>query len=451
MILDLEQRSAVDSEFHQTAPANGQKHLLRPSPNLEDAPLHILTCGSVDDGKSTLIGRLLWDAGDLPDDTRAAVLRPRTPDGEPALTLLVDGLAEEREQGITIDVAWRYFDTVAGRRFVIIDSPGHEQFTRNMASGASHADVAVMLVDARAGIKLQTRRHLAILHLVGVERIVLCVNKMDLVDWQAERFFAIEKEFSSMLAPLGFKHALAIPVAAKHGCNAVRRSLAAPWYSGPTLFEHLSAIPSHKSPSGEKFQMPVQMVIRDGDFRGLAGTVSAGKIRVGDEVRDVLTGKAASVRRIVAMDGDRQSAEAKQAIVLQLDRDAGISRGALLADAEASACLAGKLETLAVWLADAQLDAGRGLLLRTATDIVPVSQLKVRNRFNPGTLETVETDQCRPNDIIQADISLARAVAIDSFSNNRETGSFVLVDPITGATLAGGVVKKPHATLARGV
>ncbi len=257
--------------------------------------IHVLTCGSVDDGKSTLIGRLLWDVADLPEDARAAVGEARLPDGRLDLSRLVDGLAAEREQGITIDIAWRYFDA-GRRRYVIIDSPGHEQYTRNMATGASHADVAIMLVDARHGVKPQTRRHAAILGLLGVRRVILAVNKMDLVGGNEARFRDIEAEFRALTSHFAFGNAVAIPVIATDGDNVARSSSTMSWYEGPTLIEQLNSSALHGATQAASFSMPVQIVVRRApDFRGLAGTISSGSIGVGRTVVDSMSGRTARV------------------------------------------------------------------------------------------------------------------------------------------------------------
>ena len=298
--------------------------------------LRVLTCGSVDDGKSTLIGRLLWDATDLFDDQRATIERGKRVDGgNPDFSLLMDGLVAEREQGITIDIAWRYFDT-AHRRFVVIDSPGHEQYTRNMASGASHADVAIMLIDARHGIKTQTRRHAAILDLVGVKRVILAVNKMDLAGWSEDTFKQIEADFRALSMSFGFWEAVAIPVAAVSGDNVASRSPHMPWYKGPSLLEHLEELPSRGTEATGPFRFPVQTVLRDtrNDFRGLAGTVSAGSVRVGETVVDALSRKSARIQRIATMDGDQDEAFQGQAVVIQLDTDIDVARGAVLSRAD---------------------------------------------------------------------------------------------------------------------
>ena len=443
--MDTAQRSTAARLRHPSVQTT--QPILREVPSLKqslDGIVHLLTCGSVDDGKSTLIGRLLWDASDLYDDQRATLERSAraagTPD-QPDFSLLVDGLIAEREQGITIDIAWRYFDT-AHRRYVVIDSPGHEQYTRNMASGASHADAAIMLIDARHGVKRQTRRHAAILDLVGVERVILAVNKMDLVEWSEARFREIEAEFAALSAKFCFREAVAIPVAARSGDNVASLSARMPWYSGPTLLQKLDELPSRDSRAGGQFRLPVQTVLRDGrDFRGLAGTVASGTIRVGDLVHDVLSRRSAPVVRISTMTGDLEKATAGQAVTLQLATDLDVSRGAVLA-AEGSPPLAAReLDVRLVWLSDAALDSNRSLLLRTATDLVPVSGFSLAALLDLEWLSERAAPLLGPNDIALAGLTLGRPVAIDVFAGHRETGSFVLVDALSGATVAGGVVE----------
>jgi bifunctional enzyme CysN/CysC len=412
--------------------------------------LRVLTCGSVDDGKSTLIGRLLWDATDLYDDQRETLKRGKTVDGgNPDFSLLMDGLVAEREQGITIDIAWRYFDT-EHRRFVVIDSPGHEQYTRNMASGASHADVAILLVDARHGIKKQTRRHAAILDLVGVKRVILVVNKMDLVGWSESTFRKIEADFETFSWRFGFWEAKAIPTAAVSGDNVARASENMPWYPGPTLLEHLESLPSRVTEPTGPFRFPVQTVLRDSrnDFRGLAGTVSGGSVRVGETVVDALSKRSAKVLRIATMDGDLEQASQGQAVAIQLDTDIDVARGAVLSKADARPVTARVVEARMVWLSETPYDPRGSYLLRTATDLTPVSNLKIRALLDLETLETHPADACAANDIALGDIALGRPAAIDTFADAPETGSFMLVDAITGASIAGGVVTAAKAEAA---
>jgi bifunctional enzyme CysN/CysC len=404
--------------------------------------VHLLTCGSVDDGKSTLIGRLLWDASDLYEDQRENVRRSgRKAAGTdlPDFSMLLDGLVAEREQGITIDIAWKYFDT-ATRRFVIIDSPGHEQYTRNMASGASHADVAILLVDARAGVKRQTKRHAAILDLVGVKRVVLAVNKMDLVDYSEQVFRKIDSDFRTLCWKFGFWEAVAIPVSAVFGDNVSERSPNMPWYGGDFLLEHLEKTPSRLRAFNSVFRFPVQTVLRDGkDFRGLAGTVSSGTVKVGDELTDVLSGETARVVRIATMGKDLQQAEAGQAVALQLDHDIDVSRGAVLAAPIAKPVAANTIEGRFVWLSETPFDPRAGYLLRTVTDLIPISNIEIKALLDLETMSSHEARTAQVNDIAIARISLGRAGAIDVFNETPETGTLLIVDAVTGASVAGGV------------
>ena len=405
--------------------------------------LRILTCGSVDDGKSTLIGRLLWDATDLYDDQRETLAKSVRRAGDtdnPDFSLLVDGLLAEREQGITIDIAWRYVDTQT-RRFVIIDSPGHEQYTRNMASGASHADIAIMLIDARHGIKKQTRRHAAILDLIGVKRVILVVNKMDLVEWSEEIFRNIETGFKELCQKFGFWEALTIPCSAAAGDNVARASANMPWYKGPNLLEHLEELPSRGTAPAGPFRMPVQTVLRDGrDFRGLAGTITSGTVRVGETVVDPISKKSARVARIATMTGDLDEAHQGHAVAIQLDADIDVTRGAVLAHNDSLPVVARTLAARIVWLNENAFDTRNGYLLRTATDLVPISNLEIKALLDLETLVTRPSTECAVNDIALANIALGRPTALDKFSDVQETGSFLIVDAITGASVAAGVV-----------
>ncbi len=413
-----------------------------------DGIVHILTCGSVDDGKSTLIGRLLWDASDLYDDQRATIERSERRAGgtdQPDFSLLVDGLEAEREQGITIDIAWRYFDT-ATRRIVIIDSPGHEQYTRNMASGASHADIAIMLVDARSGIKKQTRRHAAILDLVGVKRVILAVNKMDLVDFSEEKFRKIEADFRTLSWKFGFWEALVIPVSAVTGDNVATRSTAMPWYKGDYLLEHLEKLPSRGSSAGGAFRLPVQTVLRDGrDFRGLAGSITSGVVKVGDLVVDASSGRSAKVQRIATMSGDLALASAGQAVALQLDIDIDVARGSVLSPPDHRPVSAHSVDARMVWLSETAFDTRSGYLFRTATDLVPISNLEIKALLELDTLTSRPASSCGVNDIALAHISLGRSTAVDLFTDLKSTGNFMIVDAITGASLAAGVITAINA------
>ena len=409
-----------------------------------EAMLRLLTCGSVDDGKSTLIGRLLWDAAGVTDDQRAAILHAshaRAVNGERIdFSLLLDGLVAEREQGITIDIAWRYFETER-RRFVIIDSPGHEQYTRNMATGASHADIAILLVDARHGVKRQTRRHAAICNLVGIKKVILAVNKMDQIDWSEERYRAIESDFRGIAGNFDFSDIVSIPVAALTGANVVARSVEMPWYNGPTLLEYLESVEARTEPLDAPFRMPVQLVLRaSNDFRGYAGTVTSGTIRVGDRLVDARSGLGATLVRIATMDGDLESASSGDAVTLVLDTDLDISRGAVLAETQRRPTNADVLEARLVWLSEKPFDPEAVYLLRSATDLTPVTSMSVSALIDFETLASAQAHECGMNDIADCRILLGRSTAIDLFSELPLTGNFVLVNAIDGATVAGGVI-----------
>jgi bifunctional enzyme CysN/CysC len=449
-------KKPVRAALNEPFPAAKTAATRTTAPEASSALVRVLTCGSVDDGKSTLIGRLLWDASDLFDDQREALVRStrRVLDGQHLdYSLLVDGLLAEREQGITIDIAWRYFDYANGgsdTRFVIIDSPGHEQYTRNMASGASHADVAVMLIDARHGIKRQTRRHAAILDLFGVKRVVLAINKMDLVGWSQARFDEIEADFAALHAKFRFDAAIAIPVAAVTGDNVATRSASMPWYKGSTLLEQLRRTQAPGF-AAQPFRLPVQTVLRDGqDFRCLAGTIASGSIAVGDQIVDVLSGQTARVSRIATMSCDFEQAGRGQAVALVLDRDIDVSRGAVLANPTAQPVsvpiTARTLDTRLVWLSEQPYDSDASYLVRSATDLVPASGLQIEAHLDLDTLGRTPATGCAANDIAIATIHLGRPIAMDAFADLPTTGAFVLVDAQTGATVAGGIVTDMRST-----
>jgi bifunctional enzyme CysN/CysC len=318
-----------------------------------------------------------------------------------------------------------------------------------MASGASHADVAIMLIDARHGIKTQTRRHAAILDLVGVKRVILAVNKMDLVDWSEEKFRAIEADFRTLSWRFGFWEAIAIPVAAVSGDNVATKSPHAPWYKGPHLLAHLEELPSRGTEAVGPFRFPVQTVLRDGrDFRGLAGTVSAGSVRVGETIVDALSKKGARVKRIAQMGRDLEQASQGQAVAIELDTDLDVARGAVLSKADSKPVVARSLETRLVWLSETAYDARGAYLLRTATDLIPISSLEIRSLLDLGSLAIQPSSACSVNDIAIAHVALGRGAAIDTFADAPETGSFVLVDAITGASIAGGIVTAVSAEAA---
>ena len=394
--------------------------------------LRFIACGSVDDGKSTLIGRLLIDADVVPDDRRA---------GAADLASLVDGLQAEREQGITIDVGYRYFSTPR-RRFIVADTPGHEQYTRNMATGASTADLAIILVDATKGLLPQTFRHSAIVALMGIRRIVLAVNKMDLVGYREDCFTAIVDGYAAMAKPLGLSDVTAIPVCALLGDNVIRPSATMPWYRGPTLLAHLETV-DPAATEDRPFRLAVQWINRDGDFRGYAGTVLGGSVHAGDEIVVLPSGVRARVARIVTYEGDLEQAAAGQAVTLTLEPAVDVGRGDLLAAVASPPHLSDQFAAHIVWLGDAPMLPGRPYLLRlgTATTTATVSELKHRLDIDTGSHQAAK--QLGPNDIGFANVSLDRALPFDTYDDNRGTGGFILIDRLSNATVGAGMIRFP--------
>ncbi len=386
------------------------------------------TAGSVDDGKSTLIGRLLYDTQSVYDDqVRAIEGKGTTAPGVLDLALLTDGLRAEREQGITIDVAYRYFAT-ARRKFIIADTPGHEQYTRNMATGASTADAAVVLVDARKGVLPQSRRHATITALLGVPRVVVAVNKMDLVDWSEARFEAIRSEFTAFFEGVGEAGLHFIPVSALAGDNIVHPSAAMPWYAGPTLLELLEELPpSSYSDARGPFRFPVQRVARPNlDFRGFAGQIAAGTIRPGDAIQVLPSGRRSRVSRIVTYDGDLQEASAPLSVTLTLEDEIDISRGDLLVAPNAPAEVATRFAASLVWMAAEPLDPARRYLVKQTSRTVQ---------------GTVRGEALTLNGIAEVELTTLLPLAVDLYARNRHTGAFILIDPGTNATVAAGMIR----------
>lgn len=424
-------------------PAAGQS----PSTHHERELLRLATAGSVDDGKSTLIGRLLYDTKSVLADQLAAVERASHARGGEVvdLALLTDGLRAEREQGITIDVAYRYFST-ATRAFVLADTPGHVQYTRNMVTGASTAELAIVLVDARKGVLEQTRRHATIAALLGVPHVVLAVNKMDLVGFDEATFTAIADEFTLYAAGLGVHDVQAIPLSALAGDNVVDRSVRTPWYAGPTLLEHLEAVPVDRDPTTEPLRFPVQYVIRPQtpehpDYRGYAGRIASGVVRVGDDVVVLPSGRRTSVVGIDTFDGELDVAHAPQSVTLRLADDVDISRGDVLAPAQDAPVTGADLTGTLCWLADAPSVPGARVLVRSGTRTVRAILRTVDSRLHIDTL-TVEpgVDRLALNDIGTVQLRLAEPVVLDDYAQHRRTGAFLLVDPADGTTLAAGMV-----------
>ncbi len=419
-----------------------------PSHSGKPAPLlRLTTCGSVDDGKSTLIGRLLYDAGLVPNDHLAALVkdsrgRPCGPEGLD-FSLLVDGLAAEREQGITIDVAYRYFAT-SKRSFVVADAPGHEQYTRNMVTAASNADAAIVLADARKGILSQTRRHIAILALMGVSKVALVVNKMDLVDYEQAVFHRTAEEFEALAVSVGITSVTSIPVSALTGANVARRHSDLDWGKEQTLLEWLEAVTIDEDAAARPFRMPVQWVNRAGaDFRGLSGLVASGRIRPGDRVAGSRSGRHTSVARIVTMDGDLGEATAGQAVTLVLADDVDIGRGDVLFDPGAPPAVADQFAAHIVWFADEPLLPRRSYLMQLGTELLPAEVTELKYRKNIETLDTSAAKVLETNEIGACNLALARPVAFEHYKESRDLGSFILIDCGTRATVGGGVIDFP--------
>ena len=407
--------------------------------------LRFLTCGSVDDGKSTLIGRLLYDSQMVLDDQLASLKKESRNRmvGEEGIdfSLLVDGLTAEREQGITIDVAYRFFSTDK-RKFIVADTPGHEQYTRNMATGASNADLALVLIDARKGVLTQTRRHSFILSLIGVKHVVLVVNKIDLVDYDQAVFDKIVADYRTFAGPLGFSSLEAIPVSALRGDNMLGQSANTAWYRGSALVPYLETIDVSEDRSAQKFRFPVQWVNRPNlDFRGFSGTVAAGSVAVGDEVLIASSRKPAVVSRIVTMDGDLRSAIAGQAVTLVLDREVDLSRGDVLTLPGETPEFSNQFQARLVWMSDEPAYPGRSYLLKVGAQLVPATITDLKFRTNVNTLEQTAATKIDLNEVATVTIATDKPIAFDAYRLNALTGGFILVDRLSNATLAAGTIE----------
>ena len=421
--------------------------MVSPTPSAPElSQLRFVTCGSVDDGKSTLIGRMLHDAQLLLEDQVATLARDSKKHGTTGddidFALLVDGLEAEREQGITIDVAYRYFAT-ARRRFIVADTPGHVQYTRNMATGASTADAAVLLVDARKGLLEQTHRHAHIVSLLGIRHVVLAVNKMDLVDYNEERFKEIAADFAEIASVLGFADVRPIPVSARQGDNIIDASAHMPWYDGPTLIGHLEAIDLSEKSEGP-FRFPVQWVNRpNSDFRGFSGTLAGGAVSPGDSIVVAASGKQANVARIVTFDGDLEQARAGDAVTLVLDREIDISRGDMLSPPDARPTVTDQFAAHIVWMGDAELLPSRPYLLKIGRKTVSATVTEIKHAVDVTTRQKLAAKSLSLNEIAVINISTAEPIAFDPYSENRQTGSFILIDRFTNATVAAGMIDFP--------
>lgn len=408
--------------------------------------LRVLTCGSVDDGKSTLIGRLLHDTGAIPEDVLEALRRDSRRHGTagdaPDLALLMDGLEAERQQGITIDIAHRYFSTPR-RSFILLDSPGHEQFTRNMATAASQADVAVVLVDARRGVLTQTRRHIAICALMGIRQVILAVNKMDLVDFAPAVFEAILSEFRAFADRLGVPRVNAVPIAARAGDQVVHASPRLAWHGDATLLGLLEAA-APAMEAAAPFRMSVQWVSRpSADFRGFAGTVASGRIAAGEELVQCASGRAGRIARIVTADGDLAEAWAGDAVTLVLDRELDIARGDMLAPPQARPEMTDQFAATLIWMGEEPLLPGRRYALRIGHLWTEVSVSSIRHRLDIETLEHAAARQLAMNEIGLCHLATTQRVPLDAYAENRATGAFILVDRFSNRTVAAGMMAHP--------
>ena len=406
--------------------------------------LRFITCGSVDDGKSTLIGRLLFESHLVFEDHLAALKADSAKVGTQGedldFALLLDGLAAEREQGITIDVAYRFFST-EHRKFIVADTPGHEQYTRNMVTGASTADVAVILIDARKGVLTQTRRHSYLVSLLGIKRVVVAVNKMDLVDFSHDRFDEIESEYREFAAQIGLEHMTFIPMSALKGDNVTERSAHTDWYDGPTLIGFLETVPVDDERADGPLRFPVQWVNRPNlDFRGFSGEIVGGTVRPGDAVRVLPAGTTSTVDRIVTMDGDLDEAIAGQSVTLTLADEIDASRGDLICAADAPAEVADQFEGHVIWMHEDAMLPGRPYLMKIGTRTVGVSIANPKYRVDVNTLDHLAANTLELNEIGVCNLSLDRPIPFDPYAENRNTGGFIIIDKLTQTTVGAGLL-----------
>ena len=409
--------------------------------------LRLLTAGSVDDGKSTLIGRLLFDSKKLYDDQLAALERDSKRVGNAGdhidYALLLDGLKAEREEGITIDVAYRYFSTNR-RKFIIADTPGHEQYTRNMITGGSTANLAIILVDCRTGVITQTRRHTYLVSLLGIKHIVLAVNKMDLVGFDQKVFTDIAAEYKQLTDHLGIKDVTCFPLSALDGDNVVERSERTPWYTGPALLDFLETVPIHADRNYHDFRYPVQYVLRPNlDFRGFCGKVASGVVHVDDEVVALPSMKRSHVKSIVTYDGELQEAFPPQSVTITLKDEIDISRGEMIVHPDNIPFIGRHFTTMLVWMDEEPMDTRKQFFLKHNTNTTRATIADIRNRIDVNTLEEKAGKPFQLNEIGQVDILTAKTLFFDSYAQNRQTGAFILIDPITNNTSAVGMILHP--------
>jgi bifunctional enzyme CysN/CysC len=406
--------------------------------------LRFITCGSVDDGKSTLIGRLLYESKLIFEDQLAALeadsKKVGTQGGELDFALLVDGLAAEREQGITIDVAYRFFSTDR-RKFIVADTPGHEQYTRNMVTGASTADVAVILIDARKGVLTQTRRHSYIVSLLGIRHVILAINKMDLMEYSQQTFDEIVAAYREFAQQIGLTDITAIPLSALRGDNMLERSERMRWYQGPTLMAYLESVEIEDDLQTKPFRLPVQWVNRPNqDFRGFAGTIASGTIRRGENVRALPSGRQSRVTRIVGYEGDMESAVAGQSVTLTLADEIDVSRGDVLATAAAPPAVADQFQATVIWMHEEPMLTGRPYVIKLGARTLTGSITATRHKVNVNTLEHLAAKQLELNEIGVCNLSFDRAIPFDPYSDNRETGGFIIIDKLSNDTVGAGLL-----------
>ncbi|MCA0902747.1 sulfate adenylyltransferase subunit CysN [Qipengyuania aquimaris] len=413
--------------------------------------LRFITCGSVDDGKSTLIGRLLYDSKMIFEDQLAALesdsKRVGTQGQEIDFALLVDGLAAEREQGITIDVAYRFFATES-RKFIVADCPGHEQYTRNMVTGASTADLACILIDARKGVLVQTKRHSFLCHQLGIKNLVLAVNKMDLIDYDQEKYDAIIAEYEEFARSIGIESFTAIPISGLAGDNITTRSDNTAWYDGPTLMDHLEAVEVRSDANLDKpFRMPVQWVNRPNlDFRGFSGLISTGSVKPGDQVRSLPSGKTSTVKSVVTMDGELEQGVAGQSVTITLEDEIDCSRGDVLAAADNPPEVADQFESTIVWMDEDPLVVGRGYWMKIGTQTVSVTVAEPKYEINVNTMQHLAAKTLELNAIGVSEITTDKQIVFEAYADNRALGGFILIDKITNRTVGAGML---HFSLRR--
>ena len=406
--------------------------------------LRFLTCGSVDDGKSTLIGRLLHDSKMIYEDQLAAITQDSKKVGTTGdkvdLALLVDGLQSEREQGITIDVAYRYFSTDK-RKFIIADTPGHEQYTRNMVTGASTCDLAILMVDARAGVKTQTRRHSFLVSLLGIKHVIVAVNKMDLMKYSEEVYKEIQADYKEFAKQLDIPDIHFVPISALEGDNVVNLSEHTPWYDGKTLMEMLESIEINKDANTDDFRFPVQYVNRPNlDFRGFAGTVVSGQIKPGDDVTALPSGKTSKVKQVVTFDGDLEEAYAPLAVTLTLEDEIDISRGDMIVKSDNKPLLSTQFKTHLVWMAEEPMMPNKQYMFKFATKTTPGSVAAIDHLIDVNTLEHSQSLHMNLNEIGVVDVKFTQPVPCDPYKRNRATGAFIVIDRLTNGTVGAGMI-----------